>query len=216
MSAYAGFQSLHSDQDDLNAHTFVVQQLLARVGTSMPVKIVAVTNAGEVSPVGFVDVLPLVNQVDGEGKPTPHGTIYHLPYSRMQGGANAIILDPQVGDLGIAVFAHRDISSVKATKKQANPGSNRRHDLADGMYVGGLLNGSPTTYVRFSATGVDIVTPNKVTINSLNCKLDANGNLSVTGEVTRGQGGGDQVTLGQHRHGVGTAATGTVVPTAGT
>ncbi|HTB47018.1 MAG TPA: phage baseplate assembly protein [Acetobacteraceae bacterium] len=41
------------------------------------------------------------------------------------------------------------------------------------------------------------------------------GDLHVTGEIIRGFGGADQVTLGQHRHGTGTTAAGTSVPTPG-
>ena len=42
------------------------------------------------------------------------------------------------------------------------------------------------------------------------------GNLAVSGEVWRGYGTADQVSVGQHRHGTGTAAAGTVAPTPGT
>jgi hypothetical protein len=156
---YTGYQVAQSGQGEINGIAFIVKQLLSRVGTSTIVKVTAVTNAGGLEPVGFVDVVPQVNQKDGAGNTVPHGTIHGLPYSRLQGGTDAVILDPKVGDLGIAVFASRDISSVKAGKKQANPGSHRRFDMADGMYVGGLLNGTPTQYVRFSADGITICTP---------------------------------------------------------
>lgn len=43
-----------------------------------------------------------------------------------------------------------------------------------------------------------------------------NGDLHVDGAVVAGFGGADQVTLQGHRHGVGTSAAGTVVPTPGT
>jgi hypothetical protein len=40
-----------------------------------------------------------------------------VPYFRVQGGADAIIIDPKVGDLGIAVFCSRDITGVKRSKE---------------------------------------------------------------------------------------------------
>jgi len=40
--------------------------------------------------------------------------------------------------------------------------------------------------------------------------------VHVTGAVIAGFGGADQVTLQLHRHGVGSAAAGTVIPTPGT
>ena len=141
---------------------FMVQQALAQVQTASVVKVTACTNDGVVSPVGTVDVQVLVNQVNGQGNPTPHVTMYSLPYLRIQGGTNAVIIDPQPGDIGIAVFSSRDITNVKSTKAQANPGSFRMHDFSDGMYLGGLLNGTPSQYLQFSSAGISLVSPNEV------------------------------------------------------
>ena len=129
---------------EFNNMAFMVQQALGKMQTAALVRIEACTNAGGLSPVGYVDVTPMVNQLDGQGNPTPHVTIYNVPYFRLQGGANGIIIDPQKGDIGVAVFASRDISQVKSTKKQGNPGSHRQYSFADGMYLGGMLNGTPT------------------------------------------------------------------------
>lgn len=159
-----GFQRPQSANSDVNSTTFLVQQMLARVNTVTLVTVVGVTNAGGISPVGSVDVVPLVNQIDGAGNVVPHGTIFGLPYFRIQGGANAIILDPQVGDIGIAGFASRDISAVKASRAPAPPGSFRRFNYADGLYFGGTLNGTPTQYVAFTPDGVDIVSPGTINI----------------------------------------------------
>ena len=57
------------------------------------------------------------------------------------------LIDPTQGDIGLAIFADRDISSVRANRAQANPGSYRRFDMADGVYIGGILNGMPTQTV---------------------------------------------------------------------
>jgi hypothetical protein len=195
-----GQAGLFDGNSDFNAITFLVKQILARVNTATLVQVEAVTNSGGVSPVGTVDVLPLVNQIDGEGNGTPHDTVYGLPYLRMQGGANAIIIDPQVGDIGVAIFASRDISSVKASKGQANPGSFRRFSMADGLYFGGFLGAAPTQYVQFSATGVNIVCSGALTFQSSNARLDQSGNLSITGDVVSGV-----ISLQSHVHSVPTA-----------
>lgn len=163
-SGYAGQQGLNDDTSDFNKMVFLVQQMLGRVRTMVLMEIVAVTNAGELAPVGFVDAVPMVNQINGLGQATAHTTIFNLPYTRLQGGANAIILDPQVGDIGWAAIADRDISSVKATRAIANPGSRRRFDLADGVYIGGILNGVPTQYLRFSSAGIDMTSPTQISM----------------------------------------------------
>ena len=43
---------------------FMVQQALGKMQTATLVRVESCTNAGGVSPVGFVDVTPLVNQID--------------------------------------------------------------------------------------------------------------------------------------------------------
>jgi hypothetical protein len=138
---------------------------------------------------------------------------------RLQGGTNAVILDPKVDDIGIAVFASRDISSVIANKGPANPGSRRMHSMADGLYIGGVLNGTPEQYVQFSDAGITLSSPNAITLQAPAVTIDAsavviatdtlvvnatesvsvsaptvavNGNLNVSGTMTAGdikQGG---------------------------
>lgn len=158
---------------EFNNIAFMVQQALSKMQTATLVRVESCTNAGALSPVGLVDVTPLVNQLDGQGNPTPHVTIFNVPYLRVQGGANGIIMDPQKGDIGVCVFASRDISKIKATKKQGNPGSFRQYSFSDGMYLGGMLNGTPTQYVQFSAAGIKIHSPVAVVLDAPEIQLNA-------------------------------------------
>ncbi len=186
-NGYPGYLSPEGASGEYNAYRSLVKQLLNRANTSTLVKIVAVTNSGGLSPVGFVDVQPLVNQVDGARNKMPHGVLHHLPYFRLQGGTDAIILDPKVGDIGIAVFADHDISTVKATKAQANPGSSRRFAMADGVYIGGVLNGTPAQYIQFTNTGINVVSPTAVTVNAPAVTVNAQTsevNASMSATVT--------------------------------
>jgi len=164
---------------EFNRMSFIVQQALSRMQTATLVRIEACTNSGGLSPVGFVDVTPLVNQVDGKGDPTPHVTIFNIPYFRIQGGSNAVIIDPEAGDIGICVFASRDISKVKTTKSQANPDSFRQYSFSDGLYLGGVLNGTPVQYVQFSSSGIKIKSPSQVTIEAPSIVLA--GSVAQTG-----------------------------------
>ena len=170
---------------DFNNIAFVIQQFLSKIETATLVRVESCTNNGALSPVGFVDVTPLVNQVDSQGNPTKHVTVYNLPYMRVQGGANAIIMDPQIGDIGVAVFASRDISKIKATKAQGNPGSARQYNFADGMYLGGMLNGTPTQYVQFNTAGIKLHSAAAIVLDAPDIKLQAatieiNGTTSAT------------------------------------
>ncbi|WP_244126208.1 oxidoreductase [Burkholderia gladioli] len=176
---YRGLQKPSSGTSDFNAQSFLVWQILRQISGARLVTVKAVTSAGDVAPVGFVDVQPLVNQLDGSDQAVPHGTIYHLPFFRLQGGANAVIIDPQVGDIGVAIIEDRDISSAKANRGFANPGSKRIFDMADGLYVGGFLNGAPQQYVRFSAVGIEVVSPTKVTLSAPLVEVDAATSFTV-------------------------------------
>lgn len=161
-----------------NNIAFVVQQLLSKMQTATLVEVVACSNEGDLSPVGTVDVKPCVNQVDSAGNPYPHTTIFNVPYLRLFGGnnGNAIILDPQPGDIGVAVFASRDVSSVKNNQAAANPASGRQYDFSDALYLGGMLNGgTPAQYLRFSSDGIEIVSPNAAEIKAPMITLDNGG-----------------------------------------
>ena len=157
-NVYSGATTPAMNWGDFNPVAFAIQQAIGKMQTATLVQIISCTNEGELSPVGMVDVLPLVNQLDAAGNPTPHITVHNLPYLRLQGGKNAIIIDPQPGDIGLAVFCSRDISKVKSTKDQANPGSARQYSFSDGIYLGGMLNGTPNQFVQFRPSGITITT----------------------------------------------------------
>lgn len=175
---------ISATSSEFNAASFLSDRILGKTATAMLVIVKATSNAGAVAGVGTVDVQPMVNQIDGAGKAVAHGVIYSVPVFRFEAAGNAIILDPQIGDIGLAVFASHDISAVKANKKVSNPGSRRRFDMADALYFGGFLGGVPTQYVRFSASGIAIVSPSAVDITAPTTTI--HGSLVVTGNATIG------------------------------
>lgn len=181
MSGAVPTQTAADVASDYATFEFIVTALLSRTATAQLVAVRACTNNGALSPWGTVDVVPLVNQVAGDGTNVPHGTLYRLPYFRNQSGGDAIIIDPKPGDIGLAVFAMRDISAVKSdpvsAAENANgtagtpPGSTRQYDMADGLYFGGFLNAAPTQYVRFSSTGIELVSPTKIRLQAPTIEL---------------------------------------------
>lgn len=182
MSAYTGAADAADFGSEFNSLSFFVRQIIEGANHCALVRVQSSTNAGSVAAVGFVDVQPLVMQIDGAGKTYAHGLIRNLPVFRAQGGGNAIILDPVAGDIGIAVFADRDSSAAIAAKDNAPPGSRRRNDWADGFYIGGFANGVPTQYVVFSSSGLSLVSPTAVTIQAPTIALD--GNVTSSGTFT--------------------------------
>lgn len=208
---FFGQKGYNSSNSQFNSIMFMIQQALGLTNTIKLVKIKKVADVGAVAPVGFVDVQPLVNMMNGIGDASEHGTIFNIPYFRIQGGRNAVIIDPEVDDIGIMVCADRDISSVKESKKVGNPGSFRRFSMADGLYIGGVLNGEPEQYVRFSEDGIEIADKHEntiemgedgITINGVTFNRDGqvDGDLPVTGDVTAKAGTGQFVRLSTHTH----------------
>lgn len=206
-------QATSADTDFLAQHFFVLSRLL-KMQTATLVRVVAVYPPSG-SLVGKVDVLPLVNQVDGAGNTVPHVTLYGRPYSRVQGGSNAVICDPAVGDIGVMVFGSRDLSSVIASGNPSPPASGRYFDRADGLYLYSLAKGAPTQYIEFTDSGINIVSPTAINLQAPNITLtgavNANGaTISEAGEVTDAAG----KVLGTHTHtGVTSGGSNTGPPT---
>jgi hypothetical protein len=178
---YNGFREGSEAGSETGALNFLVKSALSEVATSHVVKVVKVRSNGEVAAPTSIDVQIVVHQIDGDGNAHPHGTIFNVPYHRAQNGTNGIIMDPKEGDIGVIVCASRDISSVKANKGDASvPGSHRRHDLADALYVGTVIaKNAPEQYVQFTDEGMAMLTPNNMDVTA---KKDMS--ISVTGTLT--------------------------------
>ncbi len=143
-----------SDASEYNTLDFIIARALDDVQTVSIASVQAVNSAAQT-----VDVLVLVNLVTGAGTSVPHGVISARPFFRLQGGSNAIICDPEVGDVGVVVFGSRDLTAVIGSKKQANPGSGRRFSWSDAIYYGGVLNQTPAQYIKFVTGAIDITSP---------------------------------------------------------
>lgn len=137
---------------------YIIARLIRQIHTSDLVKVLAVYPTS--GTVGFVDVQPLVQQQTTNSVVLDQAPMFRLPYMRLQGGRSAIIIDPVVGDLGLAVFAERDITAAVNVQGEAPAPTNRAYDAGDGLYLGGFLNQDPDQWLQFFGTGgAEITTP---------------------------------------------------------
>jgi hypothetical protein len=189
---FPGFLTSLSVTDEASFLWWFISQLNNRQCTAELVKVVAVHGeGGPTNPPPTVDVQPMVHQVDPLGVITPHGVIPGVPSFRLQAGGAAVVMDPKEGDVGLCIFAARDISKVKNTGEPAPPGSQRRFDWADGLYLGAFLGSAPSRYLWFSDSGVQVVDPVKITVQAPEVDVTSTTKVVVSApEVDLGGTGG--------------------------
>lgn len=190
--AVQGIANIYAGLTDFNQLSFMIRTMIGEVNTCLPV-VVKEVMAGNGS-VGYVKAKPLVNNMDAQGNAVDVPIIPSLPYFRLQGGKVAIITDPIVGDIGIAVFAQKDTSNVVAgTSEPVQAGTFRKFSMSDGWYIGGFLNQNPETFLQLNQNGTAVLTANSgVTING---NVTVNGTITSTGDI-RGNGH----SLSNHTH----------------
>lgn len=204
MSDYFGNWTPTDESSAYSELVFQVNAVLKQVNTCMPVQVTAV-NAGGLGPVGFVNVQVMVTQLTGNNTVLANPLIPNVPYFRLQGGSNAVIIDPQVGDIGIACFCQRDISAVKNARQIAPPGSSRTFSFSDAVYIGGMLNGTPSQYILFDDSGITVYSPTKITCTAPEILMEGATSVTldtplvqITGQMvqTGGKGSGAQTSGG--------------------
>ena len=158
----------------------IVQSILSAINTGELVEVTAVDASGD-SPVGFVSVKILVQRANADGTNVELGEIHNVPYFRLQGGINAVIMDPVKGDIGYCGFCSRDISIVKRIRDIAPQGNYRVSDIADAVFFGGWSSKAPEQYIWFDGDDVKIKAKATVVIDAplTHCK----GNLIADGTI---------------------------------
>src|ERR1700761_16723 len=141
-NGYTGRANETTGSTEFNALSFLINQILSGQWTITLCQVQSVSGGGVNSP-PTVSVQPMVNQVDGQNNPTPHGIINGVPVFRLAAGTNAFIVDPVADDIGLLACASSDISAVINNKTPSNPGSFRTFSPSDGMYLGGFLSATP-------------------------------------------------------------------------
>jgi len=182
-SIAVGAEDTASSSTDLNHVEFIAKRVMNRRYHIRAVKIVTAPYdasgnpipPGTPGPIGQVDILPLVNQMDGLGNARPHDVVHGVTYVRLAGGGNAIINDPVAGDIGLALVNDNDWSTVKSTLAQANPASRRRSSASDAVYIVKPADGTtPTQYVAFTSNGINLRDKSGATM------VTSDGNMTFT------------------------------------
>lgn len=165
------------------------------------IELVKVTAVSGTAPNLVVTVLPLVARRNPAGEIIQNSEVYNCPVFRLQRGTSAIIMNPVVGDIGIAAVSDNDITLARTNRAESLPGSMRRNSMADAFYLGGVLNDAPSQYVEFADSAINIVSPNQVNVtapvavvtSTTSVTVDTptahfTGNVTAAGDITDNSG----------------------------
>lgn len=168
------------DQD--RAQLFIITKLLLGVHTCQLVQVQAVQPVS--GKVGFLTCVPMNLDTSTNNVVLADSSIFNVPYMRYQGGSSAVILDPVPGDIGLAIFAEDDITSIKQTQAFGPAATDRSHSTADALYIGGVLNPDPTQWIKLSAAGIDINAVGALTLEAASINAQAAGNITIAAQGT--------------------------------
>lgn len=193
-----------ASSNPLNSMEFFIRSLISQVvSTSLPVVVTAVERKGEDAGAGYVTVKPLLQPRNNSGDGLEVTTIPKLPYFRLQHGKAAIICDPRVGDIGLAVVAKHDISNINGSTTPKVPATYRKFDPSDSFYIGGFWGKAPEVFIHLEDEGtIKIKAPTKITMDAPECEVNASTSFTVNsaqinlnGPISGGGSGGADATF---------------------
>lgn len=163
---------------DYNALDFFVRSVIRNsISTAIPVVVTGVTRNGSSGRAEYVSALPLITSTDADGNAIEPVEIPKMPFFRLQHGTAAIVCDPVVGDVGLAIFAQKDVSGNDGATEPRAPATFRTFDMSDGFYLGGFFGKKPETFIHIEQSG-------EIVINCANATVNASGNVKTTANYT--------------------------------
>lgn len=183
--AVKGARDFGTASSPFNMINFLIDMKLNSINTALPV-IVEEADASGTEAVGYVSVKPLIAQTDAKGNALEVPVISKLPYFRYQGGKAAVIIDPQKGDIGLAVFSQADASGIKSGQSESVvPGSFRSFSLSDGFFIGGFLDKAPEVWLEMKEGSAVLHTTEKITLEAKDIGITFDEGFSAEGkEIT--------------------------------
>lgn len=125
-----------------------------------------------------VDLQPAIQEVLTNNKFLTLPQLFEIPVLELGGNDLSIKIPLKAGDTGIVIFCDRDITLFKQEKKNTQPNTLRKHDLADGIFIPMRFGNSGSSSILIQSN--DGATQFEVTSSGINVK----GNITVDGEIT--------------------------------
>ena len=142
-----------------------------------------------------VDIQPSIQVVLTDNKFMDMPQIFDVPVLEVGGKGLSVKIPLQAGDTGIVIFCDRDISLFKQEKKNIQPNTLRKHDLADGIFIPMKFGNSGSSNISIQNTDGSVKF--EITSSGINVK----GNIIVDGEITATDVKTDtNISLKSHKH----------------
>lgn len=142
-----------------------------------------------------VDIQPSIQVVLTDNKFMDMPQIFDVPVLELGGKGLSVKIPLQAGDTGIVIFCDRDISLFKQEKKNTQPNTLRKHDLADGIFIPMKFGNSGSSNISIQNTDGSVKF--EITSSGINIK----GNIVVDGEITATDVKTDtNISLKNHKH----------------
>ena len=195
-----GLDTPYTDTGAYNALDFAMSQKLKDgMQTSFVGRIDSCSGKGSEAGSGTVSATQLTAQADASGKSLPMPSMTKLPYTRLQGGIAAVIIDPVPGDICVFSCCKQDISGIKQGTSQPVPaGSYRSFSQSDSIAVGAIHTKTPEVWIEIkqdktviihAPKGVKIETDETIEVTAKKVDITApevsiKGDVKVAGSVT--------------------------------
>ena len=195
-----GLDTPYTDTGAYNALDFAMNQKLKDgMQTSFVGRIDSCSGKGSEAGSGTVSATQLTAQADASGKSLPMPSMTKLPYTRLQGGIAAVIIDPVPGDICVFSCCKQDISGIKQGTSQPVPaGSYRSFSQSDSIAVGAIHTKTPEVWIEIkqdktviihAPKGVKIETDETIEVTAKKVDITApevsiKGDVKVAGSVT--------------------------------
>lgn len=167
------------------------------------------------------DVQTAISIVSATGETINGPFLKNVPVKTIGGGGFAVYFPLQKGDTGWVMFADKDISIFRQSRKISPPNTYRQHDLADAVFIPDVMNTPQVAEDDKSKLVLQTLSGGiKLTLDSAGINIKGNtaidGNLTVSGKIEASgdiTSGGDivagTISLKQHIHGGVTSGSGT-------
>ena len=171
-----GLDTPYTDTGAYNALDFAMNQKLKDgMQTSFVGRIDSCSGKGSEAGSGTVSATQLTAQADASGKSLPMPSMTKLPYTRLQGGIAAVIIDPVPGDICVFSCCKQDISGIKQGTSQPVPaGSYRAFSQSDSIAVGAIHTKTPEVWIEIKQDKTVIIHAPK------GCKIESDETVEVT------------------------------------